>query len=124
MKRVLSVGQCMPDNAGIGRMLKSNFDVEVDVAESHADAVRMATESAFDLVLLNRIYDATGTEGMDTLKALKSGDSTRNTPVMVVSNYPDAQESAVANGAEMGFGKSALNDPNTIERLRPFLADK
>lgn len=123
MKRVLNVGQCAPDNAGITQMLTSNFNVEVEVAETHAAAVRMASESAFDLVLINRIYDATRTEGMETLKTLKSDESTRSTPVMLVSNFPDAQDAAVAIGAEVGFGKSALVDPTTIERLRPFLAD-
>jgi len=123
MKRVLNVGQCSPDNAGITQMLSSNFNVEVEVAETHADAVRMASESAFDLVLLNRIYDATGAEGIETLKTLKSEESTRSTPVMLVSNYQDTQEAAVAIGAEEGFGKSALADPITIDRLRHFLAE-
>ncbi len=123
MKRVLNVGQCNFDNAAITQMLKSNFEVEIEVAATHADAVRMASESAFDLVLLNRIYDATGAEGIKTLQTLKSEESTRITPVMLVSNFQDAQEVAVANGAEMGFGKSALKDPLTLDRLRHFLAD-
>ena len=86
MKRVLNVGQCIADNAAITQTLTSNFNVEVEVAETHADADRMASESAFDLVLLNRIYDATGTAGMDTLESLKSEESTRNIPVILVSN--------------------------------------
>ena len=123
MKRVLNVGQCIPDNAGITQMLNANFNVEVEVAESHADAVRMASESDYDLVLLNRIYDATGTKGLDTLKTLKAEGATQSIPVMLVSNFQDAQEAAVAGGAEEGFGKAALNDSVTIERLRRVLGE-
>ncbi len=122
-KKVLNVGQCNPDNSSISRMLNENFDVQIVTAESHEEAVQLASETSFDLVLLNRIYDATGTEGMATLKALKEADSTRETPVMLVSNFQDAQEAAVSAGANQGFGKSALAEPTTIDRLQEFLAD-
>jgi len=103
-------------------MLTANFDVQITTAESHEEALRLASESGFDLVLLNRIYDSTGTEGMNTLKALKTEATTQHLPVMLVSNFQESQEAAVAEGAAEGFGKSALGDPMTIDRLRPFLA--
>lgn len=104
-------------------MLNDHFDVTVQSAESHDEAIRMAAKSTYNLVLLNRIYDATGTEGMDTLRALKSDEATRETPVMLVSNFQESQDAAVAEGATPGFGKAALADPATVDRLKEFLAD-
>jgi hypothetical protein len=42
---------------------------------------------------------------------------------MLVSNYDDAQEEAIAAGAAPGFGKSALYGPLVVERVRAFLAE-
>jgi hypothetical protein len=44
-------------------------------------------------------------------------------PAMLVSNYEDAQQEAVAAGAVPGFGKSALYGPLVAERVRSYLAD-
>ncbi len=40
---------------------------------------------------------------------------------MLLSNFPQYQEAAVAAGAEPGFGKAELDRPETLERLRRFL---
>ena len=40
---------------------------------------------------------------------------------MMVSNYADAQDKAVADGAVSGFGKAALDDPATVELLGTYL---
>ena len=45
----------------------------------------------------------------------------RRVPVMLVSNYEDAQREAVAKGALPGFGKAALGQPHTLARLRAVL---
>jgi hypothetical protein len=42
-------------------------------------------------------------------------------PVMLVSNYPEYQEKAVAMGALPGFGKAALREPETLAMLRRVL---
>jgi hypothetical protein len=42
-------------------------------------------------------------------------------PVMLVSNYEDAQREAVAAGAQPGFGKAALGQPQTLARLKEVL---
>jgi CheY-like chemotaxis protein len=120
-KTVLDVGQCNPDHSSITSLLTQNFDVSVQRAHSHDQALMMAKESQPALILINRLYDADGSEGMETLAALKADDVTANIPVMVVSNYSDAQDAAVAAGAVQGFGKSALNTPKTIELLNAHL---
>jgi CheY-like chemotaxis protein len=120
-RQVLNVGQCGPDHVRISRMLREHFDVDVVMAETHDEAMTRLRQESFDLVLLNRIYDATGSQGMDTLRALKSDEATREIPVMIVSNYEDAQEAAVAEGAVPGFGKASLDDPRTAARLQEVL---
>ena len=122
-KQVLNVGQCGPDHAAISRTLKSHFDVDVQMVETHDEAMLKLQNNTYDLVLLNRIFDATGTQGMHTLKALKSEQSMTRVPVMLVSNYEDAQQAAVEAGALPGFGKSQLADPLTADRLQEVLGD-
>ena len=121
-KTVLNVGQCNPDHASISGLLTKNFGVDVHRANSHDEAIKMTAELKPALVLINRLYDANGSEGMETLRALKSDDATANIPVMIVSNYADAQTAATEAGAVQGFGKSALADPKTVSLLTEFLS--
>lgn len=120
-KTVLDVGQCNPDHSSISGLLKQNFGVDVQRAQSHQQALTMAKDLQPALVLINRLYDANGDQGMETLKALKADDATASIPVMIVSNYSDAQDAAVAAGAVQGFGKSSLTATKTIQCLAKFL---
>lgn len=121
--RVLDVGQCDFDHARISRMLADGFNARVDRAHD-ADAAREAvTSGAYDLVLINRLLDVDGSEGTSLIQRLLADDATRDTPVMLVSNYPDAQEDAERLGAEPGFGKDALDDTATLELLAPLLSE-
>jgi len=43
---------------------------------------------------------------------------------MLITNYPDQQQVAVAAGAEYGFGKKELQTEQTRSRLAKFLEDK
>ncbi len=121
-RKVLDVGQCNPDHARITEFLQREFDVEIQRAHSFDEAVKSALDTPFDLILINRILDADGTAGMAILYELKSQPSTADVPVMIVSNYLDAQNSAVESGAIRGFGKSELNKPATREMLAKYLA--
>ncbi len=124
-RKVLDVGQCNMDHGRISEVLKENFDVEIHRAHSNEEAIKLAKSESFDLILINRLYDIGGSEGMETLTQLKSDDDLAKAPVMVVSNFEDAQNAAVAAGAVPGFGKAALNDPagtaKTVEMLSAFL---
>jgi response regulator RpfG family c-di-GMP phosphodiesterase len=120
-KRVLSVGQCYPDQFTIARAITSHFDVEVLAADSIKEAVEVLGQSSVSLVLVNRIFDADGTPGLTLVKRLKADEKTCSIPVMLVSNYPEAQQEAVNAGAIPGFGKSALAEQETVERLKEFL---
>lgn len=120
-KRVLSVGQCMPDGMAIKAFLGRQFAVTVQASDTADDALVMLHNGSYDLILVNRIFDADGSSGFDLIKAIKANATTSKIPIMLVSNYPDAQQKSVELGAEPGFGKAELGAEPTIQRLRPFL---
>lgn len=119
--RILSVGQCGYDHGQIARQLGKHLDAEVANAATHAQALAALKSQGFDLVLVNRVGDADGAPGLDLIQTLKSDPATAAVPVMLVSNYADAQAEAVALGALPGFGKSELGS-GAPERLRTALA--
>lgn len=122
-KRVLDVGQCRPDHAAIRSMLVSACDAIVDEAPTIDAAIEAARRTPYDLVLVNRLLDRDGSQGLDLIERLKDDEQLKHVPVMLVSNLPDAQAAAVEAGALPGFGKSALRDPRTLARVRAVLGD-
>jgi two-component system chemotaxis response regulator CheY len=120
-KRVLSLGQCNTDHAAISGLLRTQFDADVTAAHTFEDAVARLRQGDFALVLVNRVLDHDGRAGLDFIDQLRQDERLRNMPVMLVSNYQDAQQEAVARGARFGFGKSALRQPDTLDRLRAVL---
>ncbi len=121
-KRVLSVGQCGADHGKIVRTLLP-FNVDIVPAATTAEALAQLREKPFALVLVNRVYDADGSSGMELVRQIKGDVALLGVPVMLVSNHDDAQKEAVQAGAVPGFGKSALYGPPVAERVRPFLAE-
>ena len=122
-KRVLSLGQCAADQWSMSRVLQTSFDVEVIAADRFADAEEQLRQGGIDLMLVNRVLDRDGSSGLDFIRQMKADDVLRQVPVMLVSNYTDAQRRAVALGALPGFGKAVLEDAATLARLRDFLSD-
>jgi CheY-like chemotaxis protein len=120
-KRVLDVGQCGFDHGAIRRLISSELAADVVQAHSLSDALAQLKSQRFDLVLINRKLDADYSDGLAVVRAIKEDASLASTPVMLVSNYPDAQEAAVAAGAEPGFGKAELSQAATLDKLRRFL---
>ncbi len=120
-KRVLDVGQCSPDHSAIRRLLESRFGAVVVQAHGLDDALREMRCEPVDLVLVNRKLDADYSDGMEILKAIKADSALAPVPVMLVSNYADAQATAVAAGAIEGFGKAELSRPATVEKLTAVL---
>lgn len=120
-KRVLDVGNCDPDHAAIRRLLEREFTAEVVRAQQGSDAIEQLRSRPFDLVLINRKLDIDYTDGIDILKQLKADDELSSVPVMLVTNFPEHQQAAVAAGARYGFGKLELASPATRERLAEVL---
>jgi two-component system chemotaxis response regulator CheY len=55
---------------------------------------------------------------------MKQDESLSHIPVMLVSNYPEYQEEAVALGAVYGIGKNELGTPQAITRVQEALKAK
>src|SRR5262245_27268233 len=92
MKRVLSVGQCGLDHGNIFRALQRSFGVEVVPAGTAVEALDRLRHEEFALVLVNRVLDADGGSGLDLIRRIRSESVV---PVMLVSNYEEAQQEAV-----------------------------
>jgi two-component system, chemotaxis family, chemotaxis protein CheY len=121
MKRVLDIGQCRPDHASICRLIEHQFEAQVFSANGWDDAEEQLRDTPVDLVLVNRLLDADGSDGLEIIRRLKADPQFSTVPVMLVSNHAQHQQTAVASGAEPGFGKARLQDPATIETLRKHL---
>jgi two-component system chemotaxis response regulator CheY len=117
--RILSVGQCGFDHGSISRVLRAEFGAEVEPAATAEEALAALRRGGHALVLINRVFDADGGAGLELIRRIKS--EAPATPVMLVSNFADAQAQAVEAGALPGFGKAALTAPQTLERLRAHL---
>ncbi len=111
------------DHGQIGRALARPLDAEVIAADTHEHARRLLGASGFDLVLVNRVGDLDGALGLHLIRALKADPATAEVPVMLVSNYPEAQAEAVSAGALPGFGKSDLSSGRALAAIRPALSD-
>ena len=118
-KRVLEIGNCGPDHHAFSQLVDQHFDAVVDPAHQEVDARKLLDERKFALIVVNRLLDIDGSSGLEIIRSLKQ--SHPDVPVMMITNYADHQETAVANGAEPGFGKNSLGDPSTVELLKKFL---
>jgi two-component system chemotaxis response regulator CheY len=116
-KRVLSVGQCGADHWSISRTLQRAFAVEVEPAATAVQALQKLRQGSYALVLVNRVFDADGGSGLDLIGQLKADGQLREVPVMLVSNYADAQQQATAAGALPGFGKASLGSPQMLQSV-------
>lgn len=122
--RVLDVGQCNPDHAGIRSLLEANFEVEIDRVMHVHEALAALAKRRYALVLVNRLIFEDQSDGMELVRRMKSEAATASTPVMLISNFPDAQARAVEAGAVPGFGKNALTSPQTVSLLAAYLPAK
>jgi CheY-like chemotaxis protein len=118
--RVLDVGNCDPDHGAIRGLLLANFDVEVERVMFVDEALGALGKSDYALVLVNRLIFADESDGMELIRRMRA-DANQKTPVMLVSNFAEAQERAIAAGAIRGFGKAALGAAESLNRLAAVL---
>jgi DNA-binding NarL/FixJ family response regulator len=114
--RILDVGQCGFDGPEIGGLFHKRLGAKVDSAATADDARKKLADKTYDLVLVNRVFAADGSSGLDLIEELVRDASPA--PVMLVSDRKDAQATAVAKGAVPGFGKAALDDADTFELIK------
>jgi CheY-like chemotaxis protein len=120
-KHVLDVGQCQMDHGALRRLIEGEFAADVTQAHSAEQALAQLRSRQFDLVLVNRKLDADYSDGLEIIKLIKADPDLAGVNVMLVTNYAEHQEQAVAAGAAPGFGKSELTEPATIDRLKRYL---
>lgn len=120
-KSVLAIGNCSYDHGNLASVIGEHFDARVEAARDAEAALRALTEGSFDLVLVNRVLEDDRSSGIDLVRQIKGDPRVGRVPVMLVSNFPDAQDEAVRAGASPGFGKKALRSPATIARLEAHL---
>ncbi|MBP90167.1 MAG: response regulator [Planctomycetaceae bacterium] len=120
-KRVLDVGNCVPDHSSIRRLVEDNFDAKVVQAHGPEDALAKLSKGGIDLVLVNRKLDRDYSDGLEIIKQIKQSAELAAVPCMLITNYTEHQDQAVQAGAERGFGKLELDQPETQDRLKRFL---
>ena len=123
-RKVLNVGNCSYDHGTIERLIVSHFDADVVAASSHDEALAMLRRDRFDLTLVNRKLAYDNTDGVELIEKIKADPQLSGCPVMLLSNYPEAQQAAAAAGAEPGFGKAQLDRRETVEKLARFLREQ
>ncbi len=120
-RRVLDVGQCNPDHAAISRSLNEHFDVEIVRVHGESDRIGVLQSGDFDLVRINQKLDRDYNEVLSILETIKSDSAMSHVAVMLVSSFPEAQESAMAAGAVCGVGKAEVGNPDVVQRLGAIL---
>jgi len=115
MPTVLSVGQCGFDGPRIERWLRREVGVEVDSADTAAEARELVARRTYDVVLVNRELARDGSSGIALVgEMVRCGCPS----VLLVSDRPEAQAQAREAGAKPGFGKASLNHGSTANLVR------
>jgi hypothetical protein len=120
-KKIALVGHCGPDSSYLRiAVSKAERDATVLMIDDDSDLKR-ALDDGVDLLLLNRQldYGFDEREGVALIRKLRANYPGVKT--MLVSNYPEAQAAAVAEGALPGFGKREIGTPRVNELLRNAL---
>ena len=121
MHNVLDIGNCSPDHAALRHLIETEFDAQVIQAHGYSDAPKVLEQDTISLILVNRKLDRDYSDGLDVIKQLQRDARYAEIPVMMITNYPDHQETAVAAGAVPGFGKLQLRSDKTREILATYL---
>lgn len=122
-KTLVDCGNCGPDFNAIRNMAKSFFGATVIQTHGPEDTLEVLRKRSIDLVTVNRKLDRDYSDGLDVIRQIKDDPEVGAVPVMLVTNYDEHQQVAVDLGAVPGFGKLALRDPTTRQRLEPYLGD-
>lgn len=119
--RVGLVGHCSPDSSHLTMALSAAVPGAKVIRVTNDAGTDKLLEEGVDLLLINRAMEHGYSEavGTDYLRKLKS-----NYPavkMMLISNFADAQEAAVKEGALPGFGKNAVMSADTKKKLQEAL---
>jgi two-component system chemotaxis response regulator CheY len=117
-KIVMSIGQCMYDHVSIANLIQS-LGLQIEKVDIPEEAIKLLKQNKnkYCLVLVNRKIDIDYSDGIELIKKIKNDHELKEIPIMLVSNYREAQEEAIKYGAIYGFGKSELLKKETKEKI-------
>ncbi len=119
LKSILLVGHCASDRRRFQDWLTTNLPVDVISSDSIAETIEVVAERNVTLLLINRVLDVTDERGLELIRHLAA---TKAAPTcMLISNFDDAQQQAIAAGAAPGFGKVQLGTDVALELVRNCL---
>jgi two-component system chemotaxis response regulator CheY len=121
MRKVILVGHCGADAAYLRIAVSCATKSVSIIAADDDESLQHQIDAGADLLLINRLlsYGFETDEGVDLIKQLHQKHP--RVRMMLVSNYPEAQQAAVAAGALPGFGKSQIGAAHVKEMLRTVL---
>lgn len=117
IKRIVLVGHCGFDSGSL-RTLAQQAAPHAEVSMVNDDAALQAVAASDALLLVNRVLDGRFSAGSGVALISELANSDNPPAMMLVSNYADAQEQAVAAGAMQGFGKGEMYQPEVVDRLK------
>jgi CheY-like chemotaxis protein len=120
-KTIIDCGNCGPDYNAIRKLVQSQFDAVVLQTHALEDTLDLLAQRPIDLITVNRKLDRDYTDGMEVIRGIKADRRFAEIPVMLITNYEEHQQAAMAIGAVHGFGKLAVSDPATAALLEPYL---
>ncbi|MEM6334589.1 MAG: hypothetical protein AAF823_14750 [Planctomycetota bacterium] len=119
--RILLVGHCAADTALLTGFARRHAP-QATVVSARSDA-DLADATPDTLLLVNRVLE----RGFATDSGVDLIASLANKPdapaAVLISNFPDAQQAALAAGARPGFGKAELTEPHAATALQAALND-
>ena len=122
-RRVLIVDDEFINREILGNILNNNYSIEY--AENGKVAVEMTEKNDYSLILLDLLMPVM--DGFETLKYLKSHDTTRDIPVIVMTSEKEAEVKSIELGA-VDFITKPYDMPEVIyarcERIIEFSEDK
>jgi DNA-binding response OmpR family regulator len=118
---VLSIGQCAPDSVLLERFF-SELGAECVSVADEVQARKKLEERPWKLIIANRVFDSDGSSGIHVLAMFAKMTLAQDPVYMLVSNYQDAQDEALACGLTKGFGKAELRTQELRERVKSILS--
>ena len=120
-KKVALVGHCGPDGSYLRSAVTGAVRGTSVMMIDEADRLEKALSDGVDLILMNRQLDwgFDTDEGVELIRKLRL--SHPNVKFMLVSNYPEAQQEAIAAGALPGFGKREIGTAKVVDLLKSAL---
>jgi DNA-binding response OmpR family regulator len=87
-KRILIADDEESIRLRLRRILESNPALEMTLADGGEEALKLAAERSYDLILLDLLMPEVG--GIEVLTRLRGGSTNKKTPVIIVSVLADA----------------------------------